>query len=543
MSVAVKQPTEIEAKFAVVDPSVLETLARERSPVAGYRFGPVARKVVRDVYLDTADYRLLRHGYQVRVRTGIDGSVMTLKGSGAANEVGIYQRVEIEESFGGEQLPESIADMPPSLAGALGGVLDARAKLAPICVIEQTRRVRDIAAEAPGRTRGRAPTLAILSLDEMRIRQSREGAVIARAYEVEVELKPGVDAAELHVLADRFLGAFELTPSTESKLARSLAIISRHPLASPENWQGVQPSMHMAEACRVIWQEQFMQMLLNEAGVRHASDPEHVHDARVAIRRARAAARIHEEYFKPKATRRYLKRLRRTARLLGAVRDLDVAIGKLQEYRQKNRRKWTGDLQAKLDEWLAKRASAHGELVAWLDNKKYAAFVADFVRFCRTPGAGIVHFESKPGDEVTPFQVRHVTPTMLLSNFERVRSFETCFEQADAVPVETLHRLRIACKYLRYNLEFVANLLGPQAGEIIESLRNLQDDLGDLNDAAVSKQLLAGGESVDGEAATTSYERTQDRIIEKLRRQMRRDFAGFVSPANRARIFSAIANL
>src|SRR5690606_15243216 len=100
-----------------------------------------------------------------------------------------------------------------------------------------------------------------------------------------------------------------------------------------------------------------------------------------------------------------------------------------------------------------------------------------------------------------------------------------------------------ACKYLRYNLEFVANLLGPQAGEIIESLRNLQDDLGDLNDAAVSKQLLAGGEGTDGEAATTSYERTQDRIIEKRRRQMRRDFAGFVSPANRARLFSAIANL
>src|SRR5690606_14267692 len=124
-------------------------------------------------------------------------------------------------------------------------------------VIEQTRRVRDVSAEVPGRARGRTPTLAMLSLDEMRIRQCREGAVIARAYEVEVELKPGANAAELHVLADRFLDTFDLTPSAESKLARSLAIISRHPPASPENWQGVQPSMHMAEACRVIWQEQF----------------------------------------------------------------------------------------------------------------------------------------------------------------------------------------------------------------------------------------------------------------------------------------------
>ena len=152
----------------------------------------------------------------------------------------------------------------------------------------------------------KATVLGVLSLDEMRIRQSWDGAILARAYEIEIELAPRGDAAELHGLADRFLGAFDLIPSTESKLERALAIISRHPATAPENWQGVQASMHMAEACRIIWQEQFMQMLLCEAGVRFASDPEYVHDARVAIRRVRAAARIYEGYFKTKATRRYL---------------------------------------------------------------------------------------------------------------------------------------------------------------------------------------------------------------------------------------------
>ena len=49
--------------------------------------------------------------------------------------------------------------------------------------------------------------------------------------------------------------------------------------------------------------EQQMALLLNEAGIRFSSDPEYVHDARVAIRRARAAARIYRGYFKPKAIR------------------------------------------------------------------------------------------------------------------------------------------------------------------------------------------------------------------------------------------------
>lgn len=543
MRVVVEQPTEIEAKFAVTDPSVLEKLARERAAVAGYHFGAVTRKVVRDLYLDTADFRLLRHGYQLRVRAGNEGSVATLKARGAGNEVGIYHRVEIEEALAGEALPVIIDDLPTPIVEALRDVAGSRRELTPICAIEQTRRVREVSPDAPGHTRRTMPLLGILSLDEMRIRQSWDGAILARAYEIEIELTPGVDPAELQVLADRFLGAFGLIPSAESKLERALAIISRHPATAPENWQGMQASMHMAEACRIIWQEQFMQMLLNEAGVRIASDPESVHDARVAIRRARAAARIYEGYFKAKATRRFLNRLRQTARLLGAVRDLDVAIEKLQGYQQKNRRKLTGDLLTTLDEWVAKRATAHQALVAWLESGKYARFVAEFVQFCRTPGAGIVHFEPRPGGEVVPFQVRHVTPTMLLSNFERVRSFETWFEQEDAVPVETLHRLRIACKYLRYNLEFVANLLGPQAGEIIESLRNLQDDLGDLNDAAVSKQLLAAGDAGAGQSTVTSYERAQDRIIEKLRRQMRADFARFVAKENRVRLLAAIANI
>lgn len=47
-----------------------------------------------------------------------------------------------------------------------------------------------------------------------------------------------------------------------------------------------------------------------------------------------------------------------------------------------------------------------------------------------------------------------------------------------------MHQLRIACKYLRYNLEFVRDLLGARAGALISDLRRLQDDLGDLNDAA-----------------------------------------------------------
>lgn len=533
-------PVEIEAKFSIANAQLLHELAAPGLSMSGYRFGATIIKPVTDIYLDTPDYRLLRTGYQLRTRRSGEQWLATLKARGVGSDIGIYHRLEIEEPLATDDAPTTVGDLPTAIVEALAGIVTSAQSLASICVIAQTRRVRDVMAGAPGRRRNTAQRLAILSLDEMVVRQCESDPPLARLYEVEVELAPDVDAAELQVLADRLIGAYALIPSQESKLERALSVISRHPADAPENWQGLQLSMHMGEACRIIWHEQFMKMLLSEAGVRYGADPEAVHDARVAIRRARAAARIYQGYFQPKAVRRHFKRLRKTARLLGAVRDLDVAIAKLERYQQKTRKRSQGDLQTTLGKWMAKRSAAHQALTAWLESTEYAEFVTMFLTFCRTPGAGIIDMTPKPGEEVTPFQVRHVTPTMLLTNFARVRSYEVWFDGAEAPPVETIHRLRIECKYLRYNLEFMAGLLGPESGEIIALLRKLQDDLGDLNDAVVSRQLLSTGEA---DATVTRYERTQQQIIDTLRSRLRGDFARFIASENRARLLAAVAKI
>ncbi len=542
MPAAPEQPVEIEAKFSVADAGILTKLTKQSTALPGYRFGPVGRKEVVDTYLDTPDHRLLRTGYQLRARI-VDGEWRaTFKTRDVGSDVGIYRRLEIEEALGEQEIPAKVSDLPAAIVDAMAGIVGKQQPLVMLCALEQTRQVRTVMSTTRGHKRAEAASLATLSLDEIRIRQYAGGAILARAYEIEVELTPGIDVAELQVLADRFMGAYELTPSKESKLERALTILSRHPADSPESWQGLRTEMHMGEACRMIWHEQFMKVLLAEAGVRYSDDPEYVHSARVAIRRARAAARIYQGYFKPKAIRRHLQRLRKTARLLGAVRDMDVAIARLERYQQKTRRRNKTDLQETLNAWRSRRATAFTALIQWLDSAKYARFVTDFLAFCRTPGAGIVDMQPQPGEEVTPFQVRHVAPAMLVANFERVRAYQVWFELPDAVPVETLHRLRIECKYLRYNLEFMAGLLGPESVGVIDLLRQLQDDLGDLNDAVVSQHLLSTDAAGD-EAPVNRYEQDQAKIIDRLRSQLRGDFANFVAEANRLRLLSAISRI
>ena len=185
-------PTEVEAKFAVEDPALLQQLATHKSPVSGYCFGDPITKEQHDVYLDTPDYRLLRHGYQLRVRASDGQWHAALKSRGVGSEVGIYHRLEVEEPLDTADRPAKVDDLPEPIVDALSGLAGKQAGLGVICALEQTRRVRAVTSESPGRKSEEMLTLVQLYLDEIRIRSAIDEAILARAWEVEIELTEGL---------------------------------------------------------------------------------------------------------------------------------------------------------------------------------------------------------------------------------------------------------------------------------------------------------------------------------------------------------------
>jgi CHAD domain-containing protein len=56
---------------------------------------------------------------------------------------------------------------------------------------------------------------------------------------------------------------------------------------------------------------------------------------------------------------------------------------------------------------------------------------------------------------------------------------------------EQLHRVRLAAKRIRYTLELFRPCYGPALESRIESLRSLQQVLGEINDCAATQRLLA----------------------------------------------------
>jgi CHAD domain-containing protein len=257
------------------------------------------------------------------------------------------------------------------------------------------------------------------------------------------------------------------------------------PFPEPMERIGITRDEPLAEAARKVMRFHFARMLSHEEGTRLGEDIEALHDMRVATRRLRAAFEVFEEAFEPGVLKPYLKGLRATGRALGKVRDLDVFMEKAQKYLAGIPEERRAGLDILLNDWKEQREAARAEMLAWLDSKEYTDFKRKFNLFLNTPGAGA---RLAPANAPAPTRVRELAPVLIYTRLAAVRAYAPYLQDA---PVELLHALRIEFKKLRYTVEYFQEALGKRAKEAIDLLKQMQDHLGDLNDAQVAQQLLS----------------------------------------------------
>jgi CHAD domain-containing protein len=238
----------------------------------------------------------------------------------------------------------------------------------------------------------------------------------------------------------------------------------------------------LAEAGRKIWRFQMAEMLRHEAGTRLGQDIEALHVMRVATRRMRAAFEIFGDAFEPDRLKLHLRGLRMTGRALGAVRDLDVFLEKAHGYLADLPESEQNSLDLLLEHWQVQRDRARRAMLEHLDSKKYALFKEDFYEFVMTPGKDARHTAADQAPRVC-----EAAPILIYSRLGSTRAFAQKLHQASYVE---LHMLRIEFKKLRYAVEFFREVLGETSKEVINTLKKMQDHLGELNDAHVAIGLL-----------------------------------------------------
>ena len=498
---------EVEAKFSIPDEQTFQRLL-EATSLAGYSLEEPKLLDLHDQYLDTDGGAILAGGYACRIRQQDGLTLATLKGLGTASGA-IHHRIEHEVELS-QPLPPHL--WPPSVARDSVLRLCGNEPLVSLFKVNQTRHRRHL---CDGDS-----VVAELNLD--RVRLCRETNTAATSLELEAELLPGYSEEVLDQIAEELQTRWGLLPQSQSKFERGLALFSPESAPRKEypavmdvqppsveaadgtpplvdgtpspavellSAPGIEPDDPMSEAGRKTFRFHYRRLVYHEPGTRLGNDIEFLHDMRVATRRMRAAFRVFGQYYEPKAVTAYQKGLKRTGRALGPVRDLDVFRLKIQSYMSTLPQSQRHDLDGFLAILEAHRDSARERMNAFLDSGKYARFKDRFGQFVETEGMG-----SRPivfdGNEPPPYRVRHVAPMAIYQRLAAVRAYDEWVSIPNPPP-ERLHSLRIACKRLRYTLEYFCEVLGPDTRTLIKSIVTIQDHLGNLQDAVVACALLA----------------------------------------------------
>ena len=182
----------------------------------------------------------------------------------------------------------------------------------------------------------------------------------------------------------------------------------------------------MAEAGRKIFAQQYRQMRRHEDGSRSGEDIESVHRMRVAIRRMRTLFRLIGAHYRPGTVDGYQRGLRRVARALGAVRDLDVLILDLQAFAATLPAEEQIELAAVISLLEKRRADCRVRLNALFDSKQYGRFIRRCERLFKKRGRGARPIKQRE----FPHQVRHVLPVLLHDRMARVKAYDTVLPAA-----------------------------------------------------------------------------------------------------------------
>lgn len=457
---------EVEWQYAALDTRPVVRWLNGPLP-GGFSVVPAGVKELDDAYFDTADFHINRAGYTCRVRRKGEHAELTLKGMTEANE-GMRSRRELTEPL------ESPSVSPLAAPGACGALLRAVAGRNPLRELFrlQTRREIFDLSDALG-------LIAEIAVDETTIPVGEDRPV--RLSRVEVEVDPSaVDRARPFVAA--LVAANRLTEAGTSKFESALIATGQVVPAAASEYgpTSVAPEMTAAEVAFAVLRKQFAALRENEPGTRLGEDIEALHDMRVASRRLRAAMAAFRPFLTPRMLR-FRDQLGWVAAALGEVRDLDVQLERMHEWRAHFPPERAAALASVEDLLETRRRAARKRMLAVLDSRRYEQLCQSF--------ASALRFGPPRSFSPGRVPVLAIAPDMVERRYKRVR------KQGDAIttdsPPDAYHALRIDAKKLRYALEFVGNgVYGKPALEFSARVTAMQDVLGLHQDAYVAMDLM-----------------------------------------------------
>ncbi|MDO8431700.1 MAG: CHAD domain-containing protein [Candidatus Binatus sp.] len=200
-------------------------------------------------------------------------------------------------------------------------------------------------------------------------------------------------------------------------------------------------------------------------------EAEAMHQLRVSSRRLRASLQVFEKVLYAAQVRIFTREIKWIAGLGGAVRDCDIKAMLVQERAQKIDPELAKSIEPIVSALANQRSIEHAALCAALTSKRYRALIEKLA----APSFKKAWAERKLGiiaDEVLDPIVEDAQKRGRKLNVES--------------PPRGFHKLRVRLKRLRYALEMLSALGAKNHKKTLARLEELQDLLGEYNDANVT---------------------------------------------------------
>ena len=285
----------------------------------------------------------------------------------------------------------------------------------------------------------------------------------------------------------------EATKTTEAPLEESSAapevtvpadfrdpVVPERPPAEPlpDPWKKV----------RKLAVRQLDRFISLEPKVLRGDDPDAIHDLRVASRRLQQVLDLLHPAPRPGEIRKLRRRIRRSRRALGEVRNCDVQLARVTRIlagkRAARRETWEA-----VRHYLLQRRSKCFEKSARRISKLNLAVFYVRLKDVLSPNG---HFPSPhPHGEAAPPGPEQFHERVSASLEPVWQAFEAQVAESHRDPkVGVIHGVRIAAKRLRYLIEVVHEFDVPGSKAALAWLRDLQTHLGNWHDLEVLEQMM-----------------------------------------------------
>ena len=490
---------EREVKMIVPDSFELPYLD---DAVAGASVGGVEEREISDVYYDTVDLHLARWGCTMRQRVGEGWTVKIPRPSKGI----LLDREEV--TFGDDP------GDPPVAALRLVSSLTRGADVDVVARLRTRRLVRTWRTEDHD---------LIAELTDDHVQASKADGHEVTFREIEFELAPDADGHLVDEVAARLTAAKGSAERPLPKLVRALGPAATEP---PDVDVAPLPPKPTAEqVIQTAIASSVARLLLQLPAARVGTDPEGVHQARVAARRLRSDLKTFEPLLDSEWAAGMQQQLPWLIDELGAVRDSDVIRTKLRDLMVLHPEIDGDAARGVFHQVVLKRRRDRRRLLRHLDDARATELLDQLVAASAAPAT--IKRASRPARDVMPKLVR-----------KRWKRLDRAIEGLGRRPLAAeLHEVRILSKRLRYATEAVAPASGKQAWKFARDAAKIQDALGELNDAAViGRWLVAIADRLDGPAAFAAGQmaqqlvndaHTHDRHWQAAHRSMKRRTAWF----------------